>query len=211
MQILVPEDPVFMTRFLEMEEPLLHSLYHLHLGHLPREQAETIRRAYEGWSDIQAAMPKFLSWHTPTAFELAVPRRESEGYRLHSPDGEQLISLYAVEASVGSIGCLAACLSLLEAAEREMGGALAGALEEIRKPRERDLVDNFRRVVRSLQIPAPPALLASLRDAAPAGPVQEVSLDAAQHAEYATYGVQFCHALSSGDWFTYTMHRSLYL
>lgn len=175
MQILVPEDPVFMTRFLEMEEPLLHSLYHLHLGHLPREQAETIRRAYEGWSDIQAAMPKFLSWHTPTAFELAVPRRESEGYRLHSPDGEQLISLYAVEASVGSIGCLAACLSLLEAAEREMGGALAGALEEIRKPRERDLVDNFRRVVRSLQIPAPPALLASLRDAAPAGPVQEVS------------------------------------
>lgn len=61
MQILVPEDPVFMTRFLEMEEPLLHSLYHLHLGHLPREQAETIRRAYGGWSDIQAAMPKFLS------------------------------------------------------------------------------------------------------------------------------------------------------
>ncbi|MEV1087805.1 hypothetical protein [Streptomyces microflavus] len=211
MQILVPEDPVFMTRFLEMEEPLLHSLYHLHLGHLPREQAETIRRAYGGWSDIQAAMPKFLSWHTPTAFELAVPRRESEGYRLQSPDGEQLISLYAVEASIESIGCLAACLSLLEEAEKEMGGALAGALEEIRKPRERDLVDNFRRVVRALQIPAPHALLAALRDAAPAGPVQEVSLDAAQNAEYATYGVQFCHALSSGDWFTYTMHRSLYL
>ncbi|NEE51859.1 hypothetical protein G3M55_45560, partial [Streptomyces sp. SID8455] len=135
MQILMPEDPVFMTRFLEMEEPLLHSLYYLHLGHLPREQAETIRRAYEGWSDIQAATPKFLSWHTPTAFELAEPRRESEGYRLHSPDGEQLISLYAVEANTESISCLTACLSLLEEAEKEMGGALAGALQEIRKPR----------------------------------------------------------------------------
>ncbi|MEI5035917.1 hypothetical protein RB201_34650 [Streptomyces sp. S1A(2023)] len=211
MQILMPEDPVFMTRFLEMEEPLLHSLYYLHLGHLPRNQAKTIRRAYEGWGDIQAAMPKFLNWHTPTAFELAVPRRESEGYRLHSPEGEQLISLYVVEVSIESISCLTACLTLLEEAEKELGGPLAGALEEIRVPRERDLVDNFRRVLQALQIPVPRALLASLRDAAPAGPVQEVTLDAAQHAEYATYGDQFCHAVSSGDSFMYTMHRSLYL
>ncbi|CAM5246549.1 hypothetical protein SCYAM73S_00448 [Streptomyces cyaneofuscatus] len=34
MDILIPEDPVFMTRFLEMEEPLLHSLYYLHLDYL---------------------------------------------------------------------------------------------------------------------------------------------------------------------------------
>jgi len=211
MHILMPEDPVFMTRFLEMEEPLLHSLYYLHLDHLPLDQAETIRRAYEGWGDIQAAMPKFLSWHTPTAFELAVPRRESEGYRLHSPDGEQLISLYAVEVSIESLSCLTACLTLLEEAENELGGPLAGALEEIREPRDRDLVDNFRRVLRALQIPAPPALLASLRHATPAGPEREVSLDGPQHAEYVTYRDKFCFALSTGDWFMYTMHRSLYL
>ncbi|MBT2375929.1 hypothetical protein J7E90_00715 [Streptomyces sp. ISL-111] len=211
MQILMPEDPVFMTRFLEMEEPLLHSLYYLHLDHLPRDQAETIRRAYEGWGSIQAAMPKFLSWHTPTAFELAAPRRESEGYRLHSPHGEQLISLYAVDVSTESISCLTACLTLLEEAEKELGGALAGALEDIREPRERDLVDNFRRVLRALRIPAPLALLASLRHAAPAGPEREVSLDGARHAEYEAYRDQFCHALSTGDAFMYTMHRSLYL
>ncbi|RPK69964.1 hypothetical protein EES45_36200 [Streptomyces sp. ADI97-07] len=211
MQILMPEDPVFMTRFLEMEEPLLHSLYYFHLDHLPQDQAETIRRAYECWGDIQAAMPKFLSWHTQSAFELAVPRRESEGYRLHSPDGEQLISLYAVEVSIETITCLTACLTLLEKAESELGGPLAGAIEEIREPRERDLVDNFRRVLQALQIPAPPALLASLLHAAPAGPVREVSLDGAQHAEYVTYRDHVCYALSTGDWFMYTMHRSLYL
>ncbi|MFI7237657.1 hypothetical protein [Streptomyces cyaneofuscatus] len=97
-----------------------------------------------------------MSWHTPTAFELAAPHRESEGHRLHSPDGEQLISLYAVEVSIESIGGLTACLTLLEEAENELGGPLAGALEEIREPRERDLADNFRRVLRALQIPAPP-------------------------------------------------------
>lgn len=210
MHILVPEDPVFMTRFLDVEEPLLHSLYYLHRGHMPRDQAKTVARAYEAWGDIQAAMPKFLSWHTPTAFELTVPRRESEGHRLHSPDGRQLISLYAVDVGVESISGLAACLTLLEEAEKDLGGALAGALEEIREPRERDLVDNFRRVLQALRIPAPPALLASLRDAAPAGPVQEVTLDCGQHAEYTAFGDRFCRAVSSGDLFMYTMHRSLY-
>ncbi|PVC82031.1 hypothetical protein DBP19_33805 [Streptomyces sp. CS090A] len=209
--VLLPEDPVFMTRFLEMEEPLLHSLYYLHLDYLPLEQAETIRRAYEGWGAIQAAMPKFLSWHTPTAFELAAPRRESEGYHLHSPEGEQLISLYRVEVSVENISDLTACLALLEGAENELGGPLAGALQEIREPRERDLVDNFRRVLRALQIPAPPALLTALRHAAPAGPEREISLNDAQHAEYVAYRDNFCFALSTGDRFMYTMHRSLYL
>ncbi|UZI34000.1 hypothetical protein [Streptomyces sp. VB1] len=211
MHILIPEDPVFMTRFLEMEEPLLHSLYYLHLQDLPQDQAETIRRGYEGWGEIQAAMPKFLTWHTPTAFEVAVPRRDSEGYRLHSPGGEQLISLYAVEVSVESISCLTACLALLEGAEKELGGPLAGALHAIKEPRDRDLVDNFRRVLLALQISAPLALLAPVRQAAPAGPVQEVFLDDEQYAEYATYRDRFCYVLSTGEWFTYTMHRSLYL
>lgn len=173
--ILVPEDPVFMTRFLEMEEPLLHSLYYLHLGNLPQDQAETIRRAYECWGDIQAAMPAFMAWHTQTAIVHAAPRRESDGYRLHSPSGKTLISLYAVEVSAESISSLTECLTMLEEAETGIGGPLAGALEEIREPQDRDLVDNFRRVLRALQIPPPPALLASVRHAAPAGPVREVS------------------------------------
>lgn len=156
-------------------------------------------------------MPKFLSWHTPTAFELARVRQGSEGYRLHSPEGEQLISLYGVEVGVESISDLTACLALLEGAENELGGPLAGALQEIREPRERDLVDNFRRVLRALQIPAPPALLAALEQAAPAGPEREISLNDAQYAEYEAYRDQFCNALSTGDAFMYEMHRSLYL
>ncbi|MEU0163080.1 hypothetical protein ABZ154_30810 [Streptomyces sp. NPDC006261] len=212
MHILIPKDPVFMTRFLEMEEPLLHSLYYLHLDHLPQDQAETIRRAYEGWGDIQAAIPKFLSWHTPSAFELVASRQEPEGYRLHSPSGEPLISLYAVEVSVESLSNLTECLTLLIEAEKDLSGPLAGALHEIRDPgRDRDMVDNVRRVLRALQIPAPLTLLAALREAAPAGAAREISLDAAQHSEYVAYRDKFCFALSTGDWFMYTMHRSLYL
>ncbi|MDX3339681.1 MULTISPECIES: hypothetical protein [unclassified Streptomyces] len=207
MHILVPEDPVFMTRFLEMEEPLFHSLYYLHLNHLPEDQAEKIRRAYDSWGYIQAAMPTHLSWHTPTAFEIAAARRDSKGYRLYGPDGEQLISMYPVEVSVESLSSLTECLRLLEVAELELSGPLAGALHEIRDPgQDRELVDNYRRVLKALQLTAPPALLTELRNAAP-----EVTLNGPLYAEYADYRDRFCHALSTGDGFLYAMHRSMYL
>ncbi|MEU2763017.1 hypothetical protein ABZ712_32230 [Streptomyces sp. NPDC006906] len=207
MHILVPEDPVFMTRFLEMEEPLFHSLYYLHLTHLPEDQAEKIRRAYDSWGDIQRAMPTHLSWHTPTAFETAPARRSSKGYRLYGPDGEQLISMYPIEASVESLSNLTECLRLLELAELELNSPLAEALHEIRDPgQDRELVDNYRRVLKALQLTPPPALVTELLGAAP-----EASLNDLLYAQYTAYRDRFCHALSTGDWWMYTMHRSLYL
>ncbi|MGW6588435.1 hypothetical protein [Streptomyces globisporus] len=208
MHILVPDDPMFMTRFLEMEEPLFHSLYYLHLAKFPEDQAEKIRRAYDSWGDIQRAMPAHLTWHTHKTFEIAeYSRRKSKGYSLFGPEGEQLISMYAVEVSVESLSNLTECLRLFELAELELRTPLAEALTEIREPdQDRELVDNYCRVLKALQLPAPRALVAELLGAAP-----EVSLNGALYAEYVDYRDRFCHALSTGDWWMYTMHRSLYL
>ncbi|MGW3333841.1 hypothetical protein ACWDF9_25230 [Streptomyces rubiginosohelvolus] len=208
MYVLVPDDPMFMTRFLEMEEPLFHSLYYLHLAKLPEAQAEKIRRAYDSWGDIQRAIPGHLTWHTHKSFEIAeYSRRRSRGYSLYGPEAEQLISMYAVEVSVESLSSLTECLRLLELAELELRSPLAEALAEIREPDpDRELVDNYRRVLKALQLSAPRALVAELMGAA-----REVSLNAALYAEYADYRDQFCLALSTGDWWMYTMHRSLYL
>ncbi|MEU6618641.1 hypothetical protein [Streptomyces parvus] len=208
MHILVPDDPMFMTRFLEMEEPLFHSLYYLHLAKLPEDQAEKIRRAYDSWGDIQRVMPGHLTWHTAKTFEIAeYRRRDSKGYSLYGPDGEQLISMYPVEVSVESLSSLTECLRLFELAELELRSPLAEALAEIREPdQDRELVDNYRRVLKALQLSAPRALVAELLGAAP-----EVSLNGTLYAEYADYRDRLCHALSTGDWFLYTMHRALYL
>ncbi|MFC9183371.1 hypothetical protein ACFTZJ_22190 [Streptomyces globisporus] len=205
--ILVPEDPMFMKRFLAMEEPLFHSLYYLHLTHLPEDQAETIRRAYDSWGDIQRAMPTHLSWHTPTAFETAAARRGSKGYRLSGPDGEQLISLYPIEVSVQSLSNLTECLRLLERAELELSGPLAGALHEIRDPgQDQELVDNYRRVLKALTLTAPPALVAALLSAAP-----EVTLNGPLHDDYQAFRDRFRLAVSEGDTFMLAMHQALYL
>ncbi|MFJ4973638.1 hypothetical protein [Streptomyces sp. NPDC088755] len=145
MYILVPADPMFMTRFLEMEEPLFHSLYYLHLAKLPEDQAEKVRRTYDSWGDILRAMPTHLTWHTPKTFEIATYcRRASKGYSLYGPDGEQLVSMYPIEVSVESLSNLTECLRLFESAELELRSPLAEALAEIREPdKDRELVDNY--------------------------------------------------------------------
>ncbi|MGW6651211.1 hypothetical protein AMK23_34340 [Streptomyces sp. CB02130] len=208
MQILVPDDPMFMTRFLEVEEPLFHSLYYLHRAKLPEDQAEKVSRAYDAWGDILRAIPGHLTWHTHKTFELAeYSRRKSKGYSLYGPKGEQLISMYVIEVSVENLSSLTECLRLFELAELELRSPLAEALAEIREPdQDRELVDNYKRVLTALQLPAPRALVAELLGAAP-----EVSLNGALYAEYTDYRDKFCHALSTGDWWMYTMHRSLYL
>ncbi|WEH38419.1 hypothetical protein [Streptomyces sp. AM 2-1-1] len=210
MLILVPEEPVFITRFLGIEEPLLHSLYYFYLRDLSPDEAEVILRAYESWGEIQKRIPAPLRWQTLSASVQAPPRQEPEGYRLHSPTGKRLVSLHAVEVSGEQICWLEACHRLLEEAEKARFGALAGALGEIRE-HGTNLVENFRRALNVLRIHAPPKLLASLKQAAPHGPFLDISLDGDQQAEYATYRDQVVFVLSSGDWFASTMHRALYL
>ncbi|GHB16876.1 hypothetical protein GCM10010392_51750 [Streptomyces clavifer] len=208
MHVLVPEDPVFMTRFLAMEDPLLHSLYYFYLRDLPPGHAETIRTAYEGWADIQYRMPPCLHWQ-----EMAVRRaprpRDREGYTLLGRGGAPLTCLHAVEMNAESIAVLKACHALLVEAESDGVGPLARALGEIAE-HGRNTVDDFRRVVDVLQLQAPPRLLGSLRRAAPAGRATAISLDGTQQEEYETFCDRIVRTLSAGDRFTYAMHRALY-
>lgn len=208
MHVLVPEDPVFMTRFLAMEEPLLHSLYYFYLRDLPPRQAETIRTAYESWGDIQSRMPPSLHWQKPAAHK-ARQRQDAQGYTLRGTGGAPLTCLHAVGMSAESISGLKACHGLLTEAVSDVVGPLARALGEI-ADHGQNVVDNFRRVVDILQLQAPPRLLESLRQAVPTGPVAAISLDGAQEAEYETFCEQMVRTLSAGDRFTYTMHRALY-
>ncbi|MGW4230091.1 hypothetical protein ACWEF9_12530 [Streptomyces sp. NPDC004980] len=208
MHVLVPEDPVFMTRFLAMEEPLLHSLYYFYLRDLPPGQAKIIRDAYEGWGDIQSRMPPRLHWQE-TAVRRARQRRDPEGYTLRGRGGAPLTCLHVVGMSAESISGLRACHGLLAEAESEAVGPLARALGEIAEHGQ-NVVDNFRRVLDILQIQAPPRLLGSLRQAAPTGPVTAISLDGTQEEEYETFCDRMVRTLSAGDRFTYAMHRALY-
>lgn len=112
--------------------------------------------------------------------------------------------MYPVEVSVENMSSLTECLRLFELAELELRSPLAEALAEIREPDlDRELVDNYRRVLKALNLSAPRALVAELLGAAP-----EVSLNGVLYADYRN---RLCHALNTGDWFLYMMHRSLYL
>ncbi|MEU4262529.1 MULTISPECIES: hypothetical protein [Streptomycetaceae] len=196
-----------MTRFLAMEEPLLHSLYYFYLRDLPPGQAEIIRSAYESWGDIQSRMPPRLHWQQRAAGRTR-QWQDPEGYTLRGRGGAPLTCLHAVRMSAESIKGLRACHGLLVEAESEEG-PLARALGEIAEHGQ-NVVDNFRRVLDILQIQAPARLLGSLRQAAPAGPATAISLDGTQEAEYETFCERMVRTLSAGDGFTYVMHRALY-
>ncbi len=99
----------------------------------------------------------------------------------------QLISMYPIEVSVERLSNLTECLRLLELAELELSGPLAGALHEIRDPeQDQELVDNYRRVLKALNLTAPPAPVAALLGAAP-----EVTLNGPLHDDYQAFRDRF--------------------
>ncbi|WP_299529374.1 hypothetical protein [uncultured Streptomyces sp.] len=207
--ILVPEESVFMARFLEMEERLLHSLYYYHLETLAPHAADIVRGAYESWGEIQEKMPPLACWQ-----ELSNPAgvcrgAARAGYKLYGPDGNRLVSLHAVQVGTEHIRRLEACRDLLDETADGPGGPLAQALEEISEHDE-NAVHHFRRTVDVMRFPVPSLLLAPLRRAAPAGPVLEIDLNEAQQAAYLSYSDRVALTLSSGDDFAYAMHRALY-
>lgn len=209
MYVLVPDDPVFMTKFLAMEDPLLHSLYYFYLSDLPPEQAEVIRAAYDSWGNIQKRLPPRLHWQELTAHG-ARQWQHAEGYALRSPCGKRLTCLYIVEISAEYQSRLTACHSLLAQAEIDAGGPLTHALRDI-WDQDQNLVENFRRVLDVLQLQAPPRLLESVRRGMSAGSGIEITIDAIQEEEYVSFCDHIVHALSAGDRFNYTMHREIYL
>ncbi|MFF9204216.1 hypothetical protein ACF1AE_20835 [Streptomyces sp. NPDC014986] len=208
MQILVPDDPVFMSRFTAIEQPLLHHLYYFYLSDLDNTDAKLIRAAYDSWDRIQRCLPVPLRWPETTA-GAGAGQHTTAGHVLHAPDGSELPSLYAVQLPLGHLCALRACCDMLREARTRTDGPLAEALEDL-AVQGPDLVDGFRRAVEVMELSAPRRLLEVLRRASPAGPVTALALDEAQRADYRDFCGRVVYVLSAGDEFGYTCHRALY-
>ncbi|POX58820.1 hypothetical protein C3492_35375 [Streptomyces sp. Ru62] len=208
---LIPDDPVFKSCFIPLEQPLFYSLQYWYTTELTDSQMRTVRDAYDSWGEIEQMLPLRFRAHVPEA------AFEEEDYVLEGVAGQRLTRLYAVEAG-DRVRRLEACYTMLRQAQLDgWSNPLADILREINESGSGpdggegvDLVDCLRRVLRVLSLQAPPHLLAGIRQAAPAGPVKMMALNAQQEQEYWAYCEKVVHALSAGDRFTYTTHRSLY-
>ncbi|MEZ3177321.1 hypothetical protein KYY02_00910 [Streptomyces pimonensis] len=208
MQILIPDDPVFISKFTAIEQPLLHHLYYFCLPDLDSTEAETICTAYDSWDRIRQCLPAPLRWPETTAV-VGPERHTSAGYTLYGPDGRELPSLYAVKLPLGHLCTLRACCDLLREARTRTGGPLAEALDEL-ADHGPDLVDDFRRAVEVMELSAPRRLLEVLQRASSAGPVTSLDLDEAQRADYRDFCGRVVYVLSIGNAFGYSCHRALY-
>lgn len=208
MQILVPDDPVFLSRFTAIEQPLLHHLYYFYLYDLDRAQAKLIRTAYDSWDRIRQCLPPPLRWPETTA--TARPgQHTTAGYVLHDPHGGELPSLYTMHLPLGHLRTLRACCTMLCEAQRRTDGPLAEALDEL-AAQGPDLVDGFRRALEVMELSAPRRLLSVVQRASPAGPVTVLTLDEAARADYRDFCGRIVHVLSAGQGFGHTCHRALY-
>ncbi|MFF8366681.1 hypothetical protein ACF05F_32315 [Rhodococcus erythropolis] len=208
MHILVPDDPVFISKFTAIEEPLLHSLYYFYLSDLDTNQAKLIRTAYDSWGQIQQRLPVPLQWQGTSAAG-NWQEHAAEGYVLRDVTGTELPSLYAMDVPLGHLHALKACHGLLADAEKSTYGPLAQALHEL-ADQGWGSVDDFRRCLEVMGLKAPQRLLSVLRRASPAGPVTALTLDESLRADYRDFCNRIVCALSAGDRFSYTSHRALY-
>ncbi|UFR07142.1 hypothetical protein KBP30_41100 [Streptomyces sp. Go40/10] len=209
--LLIPDDPVFKSCFIPLEQPLFYSLQYWYTTELTDSQMATVRDAYDSWGEIEQMLPPRFRAQAPEA------DGEDDDYVLEGVAGQRLTRLYAVEAG-DRVGRLEACYTMLRQAQLDRWPhPLADILREINalgsspdRTDGVDLVDSLRRVLRVLSLQAPPHLLASIRQAAPSGPVKTIALNAEQEQEYRVYCEKVVHVLSAGDRFTYTTHRLLY-
>ncbi len=209
--LLIPDDPVFTSHFVPLEQPLFYSLQYLYTTELTGSQLRTVRDAYDSWGEIEQMLPLRFRAQVPEA------DREDDDYVLEDVTGRRLTRLYALEAG-DRVPRLEACYSMLRQAQLDgWSNPLSGILRDINDTVSGpdrgdgvDLVDRLRRVLRVLSLQAPPHLLAGIRQAASAGLVKAMALNAQQEKEYWAYCEKVVHALSAGDRFTYTTHRLLY-
>ncbi|MER6684640.1 hypothetical protein [Streptomyces olivaceoviridis] len=206
MHVLLPDDVVFKAMWHMIEEPLLHSLYYYYLRELEPEQAEMVRSAYDSWGEIQQQLPPPLQWQElPPAG--GRPRQVPQGYRLHDPRGRELMPLYAVKVGSKQLDQLEACQRMLAQATTSPAGPLTDALDELSDDHS---VEDFRRALAVMRIPATPRLLETLRRGTPTGPDIAITLDADQAGEYRDLCRELVYRLSAGDRFTYTTHSALF-
>jgi hypothetical protein len=205
MHVLLPDDPVFVSKFLAIERPLLWSLHYLYAQELGVEQAGVVRDAYDSWGELLKRLPAPLQWQLPAE------EHSPQGYTLDAPRGRRLRSLYPMEVSTRHLERLTSCQRMLSQAGSGFGAdPLAYALTDLTDDEPCDLVEDFRRVLAVMQLSAPPNLLATLKEAAPAGPNIAISLDAEQAEEHRELCGRIVYALSAGDSFNYNNHHALY-
>ncbi|MGW0332237.1 hypothetical protein ACWD0J_10270 [Streptomyces sp. NPDC003011] len=214
MNVVVPDDPVFLAKFNEIERPLLHELCAYYLPELPAAQADLIKAAYDCWDEIHRRLPPVLKWQALPP-DGAPPAQG--GYELHDPLGRRLTCLYVVKVSVRQLDVLRSCHDTLTWAEETADATLADVLSGLQRAPEnqgKHLLDSFRRVLEVMELRAAPILVASLERVTPAGPeapVVAMTLDADQYTAYRELCDQIVYALSTGDdEFTYQSHRMLY-
>ncbi|MFE9925104.1 hypothetical protein ACFYQA_27075 [Streptomyces sp. NPDC005774] len=207
MQILVPDDPVFISKFIAIEQPLLYSLYYFYLSDLDSTQAKLISTAYDSWDQIQQRLPIPLQWQITAAG--GCQQHLAAGYVLHDLNSRELPSLYTMDLPLDQLHTLQACHSMLAQVEKTTDGPLAEALTEL-ADQGPDLVDDFRRALEVMNLKAPQRLLEALQRASAAGPVMTLILDEALRADYHDFCSRVVYVLSGGDRFTYTSHLALY-
>ncbi|WEP00605.1 hypothetical protein A6P39_043540 (plasmid) [Streptomyces sp. FXJ1.172] len=208
MYVLVPDDPVFFSKFQSLEEPLLRHLYRLHSEGLGSDDERIISDAYDSWVQVLLKLPLWSWWHTgETSADLSADRPR---YALYNARGDQLTSLYPTELAAADLGHLTACLDLFVEAGRVRRG---GRERMCAKPSqgEQGLIDVFRRVMDVLLLPPPEGLLDTLRHVVPQEVAVSVTLPEEREAEYWEFCEEIVTILSSGDSFAFRSHRAMYI
>ena len=211
MQILVPDDTIFVEKLTRIEDALLNSLYYYYLRDLEEEQAERVKSAWNGIGKLLRLVPSWIPAWSASQEAGSVPVLP-EGYRLHDSSGRTLRSLCIVDVGEADrLAPLRGCFDMLVRAQAEPRDPLAEILAEMAADVGPRLLDDFRGVLEVMELQAPPSLRQALARGMASGQGAVVSLDAARLEEYQDLCRRIVDALSGGaDEFGYASHRAMY-
>ncbi|MGW1530464.1 hypothetical protein [Streptomyces sp. NPDC002159] len=199
--ILLPEDPVFASKFHILEEPLLHSLHYLYRLEIPSGQAGIVDAAYSSYGKVLRSFPAPLRRLIGSGHAGEDENRSSGGLPYSA-----FPRFYPVSIPSEELDALGRCSRMLQ--DARPGDALGEILDELGGPI--DLADVFTRVVRMLELKVPAGLVRAFRTAASSGPEEIAILDRASKRELAPHLAEVIRTLSDGDEFEYLAHQALY-
>ncbi|MGW2105121.1 hypothetical protein [Streptomyces sp. NPDC001948] len=213
---LLPADPIWLKKFMAMEEPLLYSLYTF--GSLPEPAASVVDHAYQSWARIFLRFPGPLRDYALSPHHQMPPRHDENGqYRLCGHDGRALVELHAVDIRSQDIDALSAVLASFRNAQSGDNRELAEVLEEVIEPlpgvmgTSNRLIEDFERSLRVLQLEPDGLLLKALPVDPTTRPASgDISLDPAQERAYHAHCLEIIEIVSAGDPWALSTHRRMY-
>ncbi|WP_042394969.1 hypothetical protein [Streptacidiphilus carbonis] len=206
MYVLVPDDPVFFSKFQSLEEPLLWRLHCLRSKGPDTDEAHLLADAYDSWVRVLLKLPLWPRWHVTGASTPETDEDDRIEYTLFNAHGTELTGLYPVDLAAADLEQLALCLFAISDARRDGRGLLGQACKEALGTAE-SLVNGFRRVLGALLLPPPRELLSALHGV---GRTSTVTLTPNEEASYRRYCADLVHILSSGDQFAVQSHLAMY-